>query len=198
MRIGFLPTVVAGTLLAVAPRVAQSQMLFNQIGNTGKPAPPAPKVAPPPALPGAASSGNAAPSNRGPSDMEPNEALFDAINRGDVGAARDAISRGADLRGLNVLGMTPLELSVDLGRNDISFMLLSMRGGDSGAPPTNTATKPPPAKQAKRNTARPAVPAAKAAASAQAAPAQTARLFSGDGGAPIPNAGFLGFDSGRR
>ena len=61
--------------------------------------------------------------------MEPTEALFDAINRGDIGTARDAISRGADLHGHNVLGMTPLELSVDLGRNDISFMLLSMRGG---------------------------------------------------------------------
>jgi hypothetical protein len=59
--------------------------------------------------------------------MEPTDALFDAINRGDIGTARDAISRGADLHGHNVLGMTPLELSVDLGRNDISFMLLSMR-----------------------------------------------------------------------
>ena len=65
--------------------------------------------------------------------MEPNEALFDAINRGDIGAARDAISRGADLQGHNILGMTPLELSVDLGRNDISFLLLSMRAGDEKA-----------------------------------------------------------------
>src|ERR1700757_1385559 len=70
--------------------------------------------------------------SRPPSDMEPTDALFDAINRGDIGAARDAISRGADLRGHNVLGMTPMELSVDLGRNDISFLLLSMRGEDSG------------------------------------------------------------------
>ena len=62
--------------------------------------------------------------------MEPTDALFDAINRGDINAARDAISRGANLRGHNVLGMTPMELSVDLGRNDISFLLLSMRGAD--------------------------------------------------------------------
>jgi hypothetical protein len=130
--------------------------------------------------------------------MEPTDALFDAINRGDIGTARDAISRGADLHGHNVLGMTPLELSVDLGRNDISFMLLSMRAADDGRPAqasaTPAATKPPPAKQARR---APAHPAAKATASAPA-PAQTARLFSGDGGAPNPNAGFLGFDSSRR
>ena len=72
------------------------------------------------------------PSNRAPTDMEPTEALFDAINRGDIATARDAISRGADLHGHNILGMTPLELSVDLGRNDISFMLLSMRAADDG------------------------------------------------------------------
>jgi hypothetical protein len=85
--------------------------------------------------------------------MEPTEALFDAINRGDIATARDAISRGADLHGHNVLGMTPLELSVDLGRNDISFMLLSMRAADDGRPAqasaTPATTKPPPAKQAR-------------------------------------------------
>ena len=64
--------------------------------------------------------------------MQPTDALFDAINRGDIATARDAISRGADLQGQNILGMTPLELSIDLGRNDISFLLLSMRAADDG------------------------------------------------------------------
>ena len=87
--------------------------------------------APPPALPGASSRGDAvAPATRLPNDMSPNDALFDAINRGDVAAARDALSRGADLEARNMLGMSPMELSVDLGRNDISFLLLSYRGGD--------------------------------------------------------------------
>ena len=86
------------------------------------------KIPPPPALPGAASTGSPAPANHAPVDMEPTDALFDAINRGDIATARDAISRGADLHGQNILGMTPLELSIDLGRNDISFLLLSMRG----------------------------------------------------------------------
>ena len=86
--------------------------------------------------------------------MEPTDALFDAINRGDIGSARDAISRGADLHGQNILGMTPMELSVDLGRNDISFLLLSMRGADDGRnrqpPATTTAAKPVSAKAAKQ------------------------------------------------
>ena len=159
--------------------------------------PPRSKPALPPALPGAASTGSAAPATHIPTDMAPTDALFDAINRGDIGTARDAINRGADLSGQNVLGMTPLELSIDLGRNDISFLLLSMRSGEDvrgrQAPARQTAGKPPPTKQAKQ---APPHPSSRVAAAAPA-PSQTARLFSGDGGAPNPNAGFLGFDSGR-
>ena len=87
------------------------------------------KEAPPPALPGARTPDTEpAPMDRPAGDMRPNEALFDAVNRGDILAARDAIGRGADLNATNVLGLTPVELSVDLGRNDITFLLLSMRG----------------------------------------------------------------------
>ncbi len=201
MRIRFLASSLAAALLAAAPSLAQAQMLFNQVGGNSRPQAPPPKAAPPPALPGAASNGNAAPPTRVPTDMEPTDALFDAINRGDINAARDAISRGADLHGHNVLGMTPLELSVDLGRNDISFLLLSMRGTDSGradqAAASPTAAKPSPTRQARQGPSHPPRPPAKVAAPAPA-PTQTARLFAGDGGAPNPNAGFLGFDSGRR
>ena len=146
MRIELLRASVTVALLGVAPSLALAQFMPGQIGGGGAPfggtksPPPAPKVAPPPALPGAASSGGAVPASRAPTDMEPTEALFDAINRGDIGTARDAISRGADLHGHNVLGMTPLELSVDLGRNDISFMLLSMRAADDGRPAQASAT----------------------------------------------------------
>ena len=157
-----------------------------------------PKIAPPPALPGAQSrQDNAAPASRSPNDMEPTEALFDAINRGDIGTARDAISRGADLHGHNILGMTPLELSVDLGRNDISFLLLSMRAGDSGdrPPPHAAPVKAAAAKVAKPAPARPVV--GKTAATQQPV-SQNPRLFADDGGAPNPNAGFLGFDASRR
>ena len=90
---------------------------------------------PPPAgLPGAQSNpGTAAPSAKPPAMMDPTDALFDAINRGDIGAARDAVTRGADLGGHNLLGMTPIQLSVDLARNDITFLLLSNGGGQSAA-----------------------------------------------------------------
>lgn len=203
MRFGLMRSWPTIALIVGAAPLAVAQTPMNNIGNFGNfgrpaPAPSPQKTAPPPALPGAASTGAAAQPSRSPSDMEPTDALFDAINRGDIGAARDAISRGADLRGQNVLGMTPLELSVDLGRNDISFMLLSMREtGDDRAhrlPAAQQAAKPPPAKQARQVPAR---SAAKATAAAPA-PAQTARLFTGDGGTPNPNAGFLGFDSSRR
>ena len=158
--------------------------------------------APPPALPGASSRGDAvAPATRLPNDMSPNDALFDAINRGDVAAARDALSRGADLEARNMLGMSPMELSVDLGRNDISFLLLSYRGGDSsaGAPAATAqaqaATPPKPAKEAGAKATRNAT-VLPVKATAPAAP-QTPRLFANDGGTPVPNAGFLGFDTTR-
>jgi hypothetical protein len=160
-----------------------------------------PAIAPPPALPGAASHADqVAPATRAPTDMSPNDALFDAINRGDIAVARDALNRGAELDAHNLLGMTPMELSVDLGRNDISFLLLSYRGSDSsaGAPPqgqAGLAPSPPPGKKvaAKSTPRQRAVPVK---AVAPVVP-QTPRLFANDGGSPVPGAGFLGFDAGR-
>lgn len=158
---------------------------------------------PPPALPGSRAEPNVvAPATRSGADMPPTEALFDAINRGDVAAARDAVSRGADLNGQNVLGLTPLELSIDLGRNDLSFLLLSLRGPSSSAPPLEAAAPPRAPTAAERRAAaqeeraeraRRRTPVASAAPAAPRAP----RLFAGDGGAPIPQSGFLGFDSAR-
>jgi len=165
-----------------------------------------PAIPPPDAIPGAKAREPAAPAKGVPTDMVPNDALFDAINRGDIAAARDALNRGANLNATNILGMTAMELSVDLGRNDISFLLLSMRGEDSDRRST---TQP-------REAAAPASPAAKAIdrapgvgkrrivarASAPAKPPRvatqasaTAKLFANDGGTPLPNAGFLGFSS---
>ena len=132
--------------------------------------------------------------------MSPNDALFDAINRGDIAVARDALNRGAQLDAHNLLGMTPMELSVDLGRNDISFLLLSYRGSDSssGAPARvrpgwHHRRRLP--KRWWRNRPRTSVQVPVKAA-APVAP-QTPRLFANDGGSPVPGAGFLGFDAGR-
>lgn len=115
-------------LVAAVPEAqAQTPSLSNPGGpvvDTAKPAPPA--APPPPGLPGAVGSTNLAPSSPPSQAASPNDALFDAINRGDMAEAQDAISRGADLDARNVLGMTPLELAVDLNRNNIAFLLLSI------------------------------------------------------------------------
>lgn len=146
------------------------------------------------------------PAARSSVDMPPNEALFDSINRGDITGAKEAIGRGADLQGRNVLGLTPLELAVDLGRNDISFLLLSLRGGAGyrvagpGRPPTpaQSAAERRAEKIAEQRARRQAASSERAQAdiSAPAAP-RSAPLFAGNGGSPVPQAGFLGFDAAR-
>lgn len=83
------------------------------------------RAAPPAALPGAQTSEDDAGHANG--DMDPTAALFDGINRGSLGAVKEAVSRGADLGGRNVLSQTPLDMAIDLNRNDIMFFLLSMR-----------------------------------------------------------------------
>jgi hypothetical protein len=173
------------------------------------------KAAPPPpsAIPGAKARQPVIPATKSANDMDPNEALFDAINRGDIGAARDALNRGAELSATNVLGMTPMELSIDLGRNDISFLLLSMRTGDSSSDLTASrnrasqlapsltmgksapmagqtqAAKTPTGKMTAKTRPTPSSHAPVAADK----PTATPKLYAGDGGTPQPNAGFLGF-----
>ena len=157
----------------------------------------APRRAEPSALPGAQSRPRAvAPLLKPPSEMGPTEALFDAVNRGDVAAARDAVRRGAEMNGHNLLGLTPLELAIDLSHNDIAFLLLSLRGTEAlgkggaatarSAAATGSGTPPAP---------RPApVAIGRSSAATKATPA---RQIGADGGSPNPNAGFLGFNTGR-
>jgi hypothetical protein len=158
------------------------------------------RQAPPPALPGSRTmNSDPAPMDRPPSEMRPTEALFDSINRGDIAAARDALSRGAELNARNVLGLTPIDLSVDLGRNDITFLLLSMRGSDPS--PTQTArTTPPkgeaPARQQAARTA-PARPLVATAVKPATSP-MTRQQYADVPGTPAPQAGFLGFSSTTR
>lgn len=132
--------------------------------------------APPAAIPGAVASGTPAPAMRNPSEMSPNDALFDAINRGDGPAARDAMNRGAQLDAKNVLGQTPLDAAIEANHNDITFMLLSLRGSTLGA-----------ALRRKVQTAAAQMPVRRATpVVAHAAPPA-------DPGTPIPAAGFNGF-----
>ena len=136
----------------------------------------------------------AAPLLRPPSEMKPNEALFDAINRGDIAGCRDAISRGAELETPNMLGLTPVDLAIDLGRSDITFLLLSMRGAagrSSARVATNSAPSGKPVVAAKPAAAAPV--AAVKVAPVAAAPAPVRPYVATDPGTPAPQAGFLGF-----
>jgi hypothetical protein len=177
-----------GAWLAATPAMAQA-------GSAGTPKPPpiTKSVPPPPALPGATSSPNLViPADKTVGDMAPNEMLFDAISRGDIATARTAMSRGADLKARNVLGLTPIDMSVDLGRNDITFFLLSMRDAANGPPPGKTSGKAPTKAQAAAFKSAP--PPRQAAVAAAPAPKSVNRQFvGGDPGTPAPQAGFLGF-----
>ena len=194
-----------GFFLLPAVAMAQSGGLTGKsaVGAYKRPEPSAGQqsVKQPPALPGARPSGGAAPLQRLPSEMTPNEALFDAINRGDAGGARDAMNRGADSNARNVLGLSPIELAVDMSRNDIVFMLLSART-ESGRGVRETAqTGARPARQAAGPVAPAPVtrrPVAEAGSAMPPRPAAAqARQAAHDGGTSNPSAGFLGFDAPR-
>jgi hypothetical protein len=193
---------LAGVVLS-PPAQAQVGSARDSLGatvNRRSVAPFPQKPPPPPALPGAQSTG-AAPSNRIQLDMPPNEALFDAVNRGDISAVRDALSRGADLQARNILGITATELAIDLGKNDIAFLLLSMRTPDKSRGRARPDVSPFPGSEtggravSTRAASRPAPATQRVAAPARTpAPAPVARQYANDPGTPVPSAGFLGFD----
>lgn len=208
----FIPAAALAAMCFAVPAWAQINnpgMLPNPGGVGPSRAPDKGRTATPPsAVPGARAEAPAvAPAERTAADLPPNEALFDAINRGDLATAKDAINRGADLSGTNVLGLTPIELAVDLGRNDISFLLLSLRGGAGYTTSRGPVTAQTPAQERARSRAeRLAAERAErnerlarnhvVATRVGPAPVQVPRLFAGNGGGPIPQAGFLGFDAG--
>ena len=145
-----------------------------------------------PALPGTKTDKpTPAPATKPSSEMNPTDALFDGINRGDVAAVKDAINRGADLDSRNLLGLSPMELSVDLGQHEISFLLLSLRdsmgSGPRSGPPSGPKAGNIPAKPV------PPEPVAKMVHVPPPSPYPTANKFSHDGGAAVPDKGFLGF-----
>lgn len=159
---------------------------------------------PPPALPGLQTRRAPEPIPADPTQvLSPNAALFDAINRGDLPAARDAVARGADLESRNVLGLTPTDAAVDQGRNEIMFYLLSVRGGTRVAGPPAEDAPAGAAKPGRRGGAptptgpRPAAAEIDRSVPMPAPTVRNPRLWAGDGGAAQPEIGFLGFDAGR-
>ena len=104
-------------------------------------------------------------------------------------------------RSRNVLGLTPTDAAVDQGRNEIMFYLLSVRGGTRVAGPPEEAPAAPAKPGGSAAPRRPGRgrPAGEIDRSVPM-PAPTVRnprLWAGDGGAAIPDLGFLGFDAGR-
>ncbi|MCB8879306.1 hypothetical protein ACELLULO517_03605 [Acidisoma cellulosilytica] len=189
-----------------------------QGGNGGQAA--QPSVA---GLPGARRSG---PVNQGTIDatlLSPNDELFDAINRGDITAARDALSRGADLSATDAVGQTPIDLSVSLARNSITFLLVTLLhagGGDitdaqgpMAQPPANTLglsskdqktvttpvgffDAPQPAAKAKTGKSKSYQTVAARPSASTTSFAESAPTSSGGSGSPNASAGFVGFGAG--
>jgi len=179
---------LAGSARAQTPGMPTAKIPNADTGGGG--------AAPIPALPGSHATDDAvAPPERPPSELPPTEALFDAINRGDVAGTRDAISRGADLNGHDILGLTPMALSVDLGRNNITFLLLSLRASEeSDGPPVAIAQREPVGKAAGgKRTAGKSGTGHSASTHAAPLPEQIPDTRLADGGVPAPSAGFLGF-----
>lgn len=169
-----------------------------------------------PGLPGARSTGPIQQGNIDSGLLSPNDELFDAINRGDVAAARDALARGADLEARDAVGQTPVDVSIALGRNSITFLLVTLLkagGGDlsepqgpMAQPPSNTLGmsdkdqkavstpvsffNPPPVAKGKTAAKSRYGTTTRTASSAAEAPAPT---YGGGSGAPVPAAGFVGF-----
>lgn len=122
---------------------------------------------------------------------DPTTELFTAINANDYGSAQDAISRGADLNAQNSLGESPIELSVALNRNSITFLLLAARN-DSGDDDTSNSVSAAslPSVSAKTR----AFPASKSRAVPVKLIENPSSVPGNNPGTPNSSAGFLGFN----
>ncbi|MDE8342590.1 MAG: ankyrin repeat domain-containing protein [Acidocella sp.] len=190
------PFIVAG--LSVSP--AMAQMIPSATGLTGGGAAPQPRAETPdiapPALPGADVTGGiaTAPKIKKANSGDPTVDLFAAINKGDYAAAQDAIGRGADLTAHDALGETPLDLSIALNQNNITFLILATQqeGGSSPSGPPMSVTSTAPAKPVVKPKAHPVQVRVETAPLA-AAPKPAAPVYGSDTGQPNVSVGYLGF-----
>jgi hypothetical protein len=180
MRRILLLAPLALTLLPGAPALAQFSGPPPDQGRAAAPRPP-------PALPGIAARRAPEPIPADPNaNLSPTAALFDAINRGDLPAARDAVNRGASLEERNVLGLTPIDAAVEQAPPEASLSPAQRAARDRAA-----------AAEAARSARAAAVSLGAGSGPRGPAPATRPRLFANDGGTPRPEMGFLGFDAGR-
>jgi hypothetical protein len=189
----FLIAAAFGAALLLAPEArAQSMVPNGQNGPEVTPRAPTPDIAPP-ALPGAGEAPGiaTAPKVAKADQGDPTTELFTAINANDYAGAQDAISRGADLRAQNPLGETPLDLSIALNQNSITFLLLGARNEDGASVPV-PAERPATTKHHVYSHAMPAsMGTPPMPEPATRAPAQT--VTGNNPGTPDASAGFLGF-----
>lgn len=190
------PFIMAG--LSVSPAFAQ--MTPSATGLTGGAAPQpraqTPDIAPP-ALPGADVTGGiaTAPKIKKANSGDPTVDLFAAINKGDYADAQDAIGRGADLTAHDALGETPLDLSIALNQNNITFLILATQqesGGNPSGPPMSVSSAAP-AKRVMKPKAHPVQVRVETAPLAAAAPKPAAPVYGSDTGQPNVSVGYLGF-----
>lgn len=178
------PAALAASLLLALPAGAQQA--------PSGPGAPAAETTPRTAAPRA----GAPQQRRAPRSTAPTDQLFEAINEGEMEDVRAAVGAGADIGARNVLGLTPIDLAIDLGRNDVALYLLSL--GRVRDRPLGAAPPPEPAEPRRRAQPQPqAAPRAPAAPVSGQGIVSVAPLWRGDGGTPNPAVGFLGFDAGR-
>lgn len=131
--------------------------------------------------------------NPGDKDVNPTQILFDAINVGNLRLAQEAVGRGADLHAENVLGQTPLEMSVDLNRDRITFLLLSMRGYNNSPQQLASVSTESSGVTVKNGKASMSVKGKNKRGTMTAS--NGAAYIAQKGGIPKPEIGFLGFQN---
>jgi hypothetical protein len=186
---------VAACVMIAPAALAQSLVPNGQNGPAVQPKAPIPDIAPP-ALPGAGDAPGiaTAPKVTKVDQGDPTTELFKAINANDYNGAQDAISRGADLTAQNPLGETPLDLSIALNQNSITFLILGARNEDGAPPPAPVQTQA----QIHTRTRAHAMPAAMTAPpevyqAPETTTTEPAPVMGNDPGTPNASAGFLGF-----
>lgn len=172
------------TSWAQSAREQEQQAEAQEAAEKAKEAKEAKRAAPPAAIPGASQEDEDG--SHSNSDMEPTAALFDAINHGSISAAKESINRGADLNTRNILGQTPLEMSIDMNRNPITFLLLSLRNTDYS--PRGTVSTGTPTVKMENGSGHLTIGGDSSASKAASRMRRTS-----NGGTPNPTIGFLGF-----
>lgn len=183
-----------GLALVASPALAQDQEVPDLPAER-------PRAAPPPS--GPTGSGPGATRARQPRAGTPTDQLFDAINEGEIADVRAAVAAGADIGARNMLGLTPVDLAIDLGRNDVALYLLSLgrvRERPLAPLPQEAQPRAPRQTPQQQRNERAAIEAAlreRAPSVSGQGIVAVAPLWRGGGGEPNPAIGFLGFDAGR-